>query len=372
MIWDVVVIGGGVAGLVNAFLLSTAGLRVVLVESKSYPFHRVCGEYISNEVRTFLELNGLFPTDLQPSQISKFILSSTKGHVATMPLDLGGFGISRYAFDHFLYQKASTAGATFLLGRKALGIHFEENQFRVDLNDGQQLRSTLVVGAFGKRSKIDQQMGRQFLQKNSDYLGVKYHVKTDFPTDTIALHNFEGGYCGISSVENNRYNLCYLSTRSQLKKYGDIKTLESAVLMKNPLLKQIFEQAEFVFKKPLVINEFSFEAKSPVENHVLMSGDAAGLITPLCGNGMAMAIHSAKILSTLTIKFFNGSLNRVHLENDYRQLWLRQFNSRLWVGRNTQKMFGNPWVSNLSTGLVRTVRPLAKLIMRNTHGKPIV
>ena len=57
-----------------------------------------------------------------------------------------------------------------------------------------------------------------------------------------------------------------------------------------------------LFEKPEVINEITFEKQDPVSNHILMCGDAAGMITPLCGNGMAMAIHSAKILSGLIIE----------------------------------------------------------------------
>ncbi len=371
MIWDVLIIGGGIAGLVNAFLLSRAGLKVLVIESKNYPFHRVCGEYVSNEVKAFLEVNGLFPAELHPASVSRFMLTSVKGRSATMPLDLGGFGISRYAFDHFLYQKSRSAGSEFLLNKKALEIKFEEDRFCVGLNDGSQVVGKLVIGAFGKRSKIDQHLERPFLEQSSDFIGVKYHIKTDFLSDTIALHNFEGGYCGISQIENNLFNLCYLGTRRQLKKYGDIKTMEHAVLMRNPWLRQIFERAEFVSGNPLVINEISFKPKDPVVNHVLMSGDAAGLITPLCGNGVAMAIHSAKILSTLIFGFFDNTRDRVQLERDYRHLWHQHFAVRLWVGRKTQNLFGGVFMSNLSVDLIRQVKPVAKLIMRYTHGKPI-
>ncbi|HEY8402472.1 MAG TPA: FAD-dependent oxidoreductase, partial [Cytophagaceae bacterium] len=44
---EVIIIGGGLAGLVNAVILADAGLDVLVIEKKVYPFHRVCGEYIS-------------------------------------------------------------------------------------------------------------------------------------------------------------------------------------------------------------------------------------------------------------------------------------------------------------------------------------
>lgn len=52
---DVIIIGGGLAGLVNAICMARAGLDVLLVEKRHYPYHKVCGEYISNEVVPFLQ-----------------------------------------------------------------------------------------------------------------------------------------------------------------------------------------------------------------------------------------------------------------------------------------------------------------------------
>ena len=109
--YDVIIVGGGIAGLINAILLSRAGLQIALFEKKSYPFHRVCGEYISNEVRPFLIRSGLFPTDLNPTNISNFKLTSINGNSAQLPLTMGGFGISRYSFDEFLLRQAQSAGA---------------------------------------------------------------------------------------------------------------------------------------------------------------------------------------------------------------------------------------------------------------------
>ena len=52
--FDVIIIGGGLAGLCNAIHLSKFGKSVLLIEKKSYPKQKVCGEYISNEVLLYL------------------------------------------------------------------------------------------------------------------------------------------------------------------------------------------------------------------------------------------------------------------------------------------------------------------------------
>ena len=356
--------------MVNAILLSRAGLQVTLIEKKNYPHHKVCGEYISNEVSPFLLREGLYPDELNPSHIKRFMLTSVSGRSSYMPLDLGAFGISRFAFDQFLYHKALEAGATILTNTAVRDTEFQGDRFQLLLPNQKLLSCRLLIGAYGKRSRLDKQLNRRFITERSPYIGVKYHLKTDFPSDLIALHNFEGGYCGISQVEGGRYNMCYLGSREGLRQHGSIEAMEKAILHENPYLKRIFNEATFLFEKPEVINEISFAPKQPVEQHILMSGDTAGLITPLCGNGMAMAIHSAKILSDLIIKYYRPNKpNRKALEDAYSQQWNKTFARRLWVGRKVQWLFGSKLVSELGVGLVSNSKIMAEQIMRRTHGK---
>jgi menaquinone-9 beta-reductase len=367
---DVVIIGGGLAGLVNSILLARNGLDVLLVEKKIYPFHRVCGEYISNEVVPFLRRNALYPDDFEPAIIKTFSLSAISGKQASVPLSMGGFGISRFLFDQFLYEKALESGVQFALNQSVDDISREGQNFVVSYGNGQSASSKLVIGAHGKRSKIDKQLNRPFMEKRSPFIGVKYHLKTDFPKDLIALHNFPGGYCGISKIESDTYNVCYLSRTENLKAFGSIAEMEKAVLYQNPRLKAIFENSDFLFDAPEVINEISFEKKETVNNGILMSGDSAGLITPLCGNGMAMAIHSAKILSEIiTSHYPNDVFDLKAIEKEYARKWKQQFARRLWVGRQSQNLFGTHFTSNIGVGLVGSLPFLAKRIIAQTHGK---
>jgi menaquinone-9 beta-reductase len=367
----IVIIGGGLAGLVSAIILSRKGLHVHVIEKKIYPFHRVCGEYISNETVPFLKSLDLFPEEFSPPQVRNFLLSATSGKYEKLPLDLGGFGLSRYIFDEFLYRKAQASGAEFWLNTEAESIAFHEraNKFEITTSHG-NIVADVVIGSFGKRSRLDIHLNRSFIQKRSPYVGIKYHLKTDHPADLIALHNFPGGYCGISNVEDGKTNLCYLTHRDNVKKYKNIRDMEEAVLFTNPLLKSIFTNADFLFDKPEVINEISFATKSPVENHILMAGDAAGMITPLCGNGMAMAIHASKLMSELIIRYCSDDhFTREQLEKTYTHQWNKNFATRLWAGRQIQNLFGNEWASNVAINLAIHVKPVARIIMRNTHGK---
>ena len=110
---DVLIIGGGLAGLTAGIHLSQQHLRVLLIEKNTYPQHKVCGEYVSNEVLPYLHQLGVDMSELQPSQIHQFLFSTVVGKTVESALPLGGFGVSRYALDLFLYKKAVSAGVVF-------------------------------------------------------------------------------------------------------------------------------------------------------------------------------------------------------------------------------------------------------------------
>jgi len=369
--YDVLIIGGGLAGLVSGLELARAGYSVALIEKKTYPFHKVCGEYVSNEVRPYLESLGLALDELGAARIDRFRLTSPTGRTLETRLDLGGFGISRYTLDYELYRLGQRAGVSFYLGKTVEDTDFSQEIFRVTLNDGQTLAARLLIGAYGKRARLDKQLDRAFMQQPSPYVGIKYHLRTDFPTDLIALHNFPDGYCGMSAIEDGKYCFCYLTTRENLRRHGNIPAMEAAVLARNPHLKAVLENADFLYEKPEVINEISFAPKRAVEHHILMAGDSAGLITPLCGNGMAMAIHGAKLVSEHAQAFLSGKLSRSQLETAYQRAWSRQFGRRLWVGRTVQRLFGDERLSELAVRFFGTFQPLLQGVIRQTHGEVI-
>ena len=105
--YDVSIIGGGLAGLAASILLANMGHSVALFEKEKYPFHKVCGEYISMESWNFLEELGLPLSSLQLPIVRRLLLTATNGGCFTTKLPLGGFGISRYLLDSSLAGIAS-------------------------------------------------------------------------------------------------------------------------------------------------------------------------------------------------------------------------------------------------------------------------
>ncbi|UQD56983.1 NAD(P)/FAD-dependent oxidoreductase [Flavobacterium sp. K5-23] len=368
---SVIIVGGGLAGLCSAIHLSKAGIAVILIEKNEYPKHKVCGEYISNEVFQYLEWLGLDLEFLQPTHITKFEFSTNNGKTINCELPLGGFGISRYTLDEFLYKKALDNGCK-IIQDTVENIVFKDKQFSVTTSEKGAYNTEFVLGAFGKRSNIDVKLDRDFIKVKSAWLAVKAHYSGDFPNDLVGLHNFVGGYCGVSKVENNTVNICYLADYHTFKKYNNIEEYQSKVVMENPKLKAVFDNHRLIFDKPLTISQISFGKKAPIENHILMIGDTAGLIHPLCGNGMAMAIHSAKIASELIVNYFNNDIkSRTELESNYLKEWNVNFKNRILIGRFIAGVLKKQRISALLMRLLVVFPFILPIIIKKTHGKPI-
>ena len=369
--FDVIIVGGGLAGLTSAIHLSSRKKRVLLIEKNEYPKHKVCGEYISNEVLPYLNSLGINPINEGAKQITKVHISTTKSNLIKGELPLGGFGMSRYFLDNLLVKKAHLNGVQ-ILKDTVDSIHFKKDSFTITTKSSGVFQSKITIGAFGKRSSLDQKMKRKFIQKKSPYLAVKIHVKGVFPENLVALHNFKGGYCGVSKVENNAINVCYITEYRSFKKHKNITDFQEQVVFKNKHLRKIFKESSPVFEKPLTISQVSFQTKNPVEDHIIMCGDTAGMIHPLCGNGMGMAISSARLASVRILQFLNGEIKtREGLEKQYLRDWNKEFKIRLKTGHFIAWLFRNQTISQIAYSILKRIPSLLPKMIKFTHGKQL-
>jgi flavin-dependent dehydrogenase len=371
-IYDVAIIGGGLAGLSLSINLADKGYRVLLLEKESYPFNKVCGEYISMESWPFLERLGIPLSTLSLPRIHTLTVSAPDGYSLTHPLSMGGFGISRYTLDAMLADLAVTRGVALYTGNKVSDVTFTEDGFHVVSPQG-AFRAKVAVGSFGKRSNLDVRLQRPFIQKRSgkldNYIGIKYHIRIALPPGQIGLHNFENGYCGVSAVDGGKHCLCYLTTAANLEKNGNsISRMEQQVLQRNPHLRDIFTRAEFVRPKPESIARISFSKKSAVDHHLLMTGDSAGMVSPLCGNGMSMAFRSGLLALEVIQPFLEGKISRGQMEYTYQTAWKKHFAGRMKAGRLIQSFFGKPGPTKVFLQLLSPFPIFTEQIIRRTHG----
>ena len=170
------------------------------------------------------------------------------------------------------------------------------------------------------------------------------------------------------AIEEGRYCLCYLTTAANLQEAGSIEQLETTVLKSNPFLAERLNSATHLFSEPFTISQINFKAKNAVEQHILMLGDAAGTIAPLCGNGMSMSMHAAYILSNYVQQYLSNKISRKELEEKYTKEWKQLFNSRIVAGYYLQKLLGNSTMTDISINVLSKLPALSKKLIRLTHG----
>jgi flavin-dependent dehydrogenase len=342
----ILIVGGGLAGLSLAILLAQKDYKVHLWEKGAYPRHKVCGEYISTESIPFLEHLGIGEEVRQWPSIKQLVLTTEHGYSGTCTLDTGGVGVSRYHLDYLLVQKAQSLGVEVVKNKSCKNIRWDDGvqQYWVKPNKGAEELFKLVIGAFGRNNGL-----LPLANQNRKYLGVKYHIADGPDWNTIEMHHFKGGYCGVSAVENNHFCLCYIVDSEQLQPLkGDISALERKVLSSNPFLKERLQAARLfqgVRTAHIVFGTPDLRAISyPV------TGDALGFIPPITGNGMSLAFRSAAYLLPICEAYLNGNITRlelIHQQRHYAQQYLQK--------RRRRGVFLHNLITNRNPLLQRTI-----------------
>ena len=368
--FDVIVIGAGPAGSATAIHLTSRGYEVLLLEKHFYPTHKLCGEFLSGESRRNLLGLGLLEavSEAGARPVTQMLFSAADGSRFSWRLPTPGFGISRYTFDHLLMIRAVAAGVTVRQGLSAKSI---EGSLRAGFEvrtETESFTSRVVVGAFGKRSLLDRKLERAFLHEARPIVAFKAHFASADPDGQVELHAFDGGYCGICPAGPDAINACWLSSDEKLRRAGgDPDRLLQVIMAENGLIGARLEGLERISSSYLATGQIHVRRKLPHEREVLMVGDAAGMIAPMCGEGMSMALRSAEMVVPLIDRHLRGRLSGEGLLKAYGRRWALEFRARMYVGYWLHQGFGNPRAALIGLRTVKTLPGLANLLFRSTR-----
>ena len=370
MTYDAIIIGGGLAGCSAAIQLARRGVGVLLLEQRRYPAHKLCGEFLSTEVMAAFHRLGVLG-DVEAAgahPIYRTLVTASDGASFQGTLPGTALGLSRFALDRLLAEHATAAGADVRDGTTVREVEGGlEEGFAVRTSEG-AFAARVVLGAYGKRGLLDRKLGRPFFGEPSPFVAFKAHYEgLDLP-GTIELHAFPGGYCGLSQVEGGRVNACWIAHERVLRTSGGRpEGMIGGAMSENAALARRFRQMERV-SPLLAVSQVSFASKAPFDGDVCMVGDTAGMIAPLCGDGMAMALYGAELAAPLAAGYLRGDLAAAAFRRHYARRWKRAFGARLRLGRVLHHASIRPPVAGLAVRTCHALPGLGHWIIRQTRG----
>lgn len=372
---DVAIVGAGLAGAALAHHLAVGGARVLLLEALRYPTHKLCGEFLSPEAQGLCRRLGLSLAAAGAVPIRRVVMTGVGGARWAAPLPGEALGLSRRALDPLLFDVACAAGADGEQEAEARDIAGRAGHFTVRYHRrGAELKAAarLVVLAHGKRGRLDHALGRRFVQEAQPYVAFKTHYAGLGLGDTIEVHGFSGGYLGLSAVEGGRVNACLLARAAVLREAGrSYGALLAHMGAGNAALAARLRGAEPLLPRPLAVGQVAFGRKELAVREVLTVGDAAALIAPLCGDGMAMALRGAELLAPLLLEHLGAGGAFAALAAAYQRRFDAEFRRRLALGRLLQAGLLRPGVTALGLRALCGAPALGAWLIRATRGAQV-
>jgi menaquinone-9 beta-reductase len=376
--YDIAIIGAGPAGSTAANYFARSQFRTCVIERKSFPRETVCGEFLSGEVTEVLHELNVFEQfiSLQPNTLTVFRYNPEHTHSYTSSLPFTAYAMKRGKFDAFLLDNARKAGSEVYQPATVEQVEKKGKLYQIVLSIGgklEQITARYVIGAFGKNSPLDKTLRRDFLGSKSRLNGIKFHIPRRFmqniPEHEIQIYTARGIYCGVNSVDDATITVSFLERHTA----GGAPARERLI----DLIKENKHFAEIVSDdfRPSIESFPSYGAgniyfgkKNIIENGIYMIGDASRAIAPLAGNGISMAMQSAKILASVIEGGKNRIMNDGALASIYHSKWSLHFRQRLYFAHKIQTMLLSQFGKKASKPLLETFPSLLSIAIKHTRG----
>jgi flavin-dependent dehydrogenase len=288
---DLVVIGGGPAGLATAIAAAAQGLDAVVLERRGLPADKACGEgLLPGGVRALEALGAarhLDPDGWAPLRAIRWVQEDGTFAEARLPPP-GGMGIRRLALSAALAARAREAGAEIREGVTVRSHARDADGVTATLEGGEEVRARLLVAADGLGSPVREREGLGRRWGGSRRFGLRRHFDLVPWSDAVEVHFAAGAEAYVTPAGPRRVGVAFLFGE------GTSPVFES-------LLERFPEVAARIRgapagSTPAGAGPLGRSASARVLDRLVLAGDAGGYVDAITGEGVSLALEEALLL----------------------------------------------------------------------------
>ncbi len=366
---DVVVVGGGPAGVASSLSLRRLGHDVLLLDRARFPRDKVCGESVSPEAWRLLEELGIAACvrGLRPQPVRGMTLTAPDGtrFSGCYPGDREGFAIRRETLDHALLQAARATGVCVREGVRVTGLRRVGGRVTGVLCEGadgpETLGSRLVVGADGRDSAVARGLGLRRGHRLRRFAVRGHFEGVQGLSDHGEMHVIPGAYCGVAPLSATAANVAFVTPAHDLAAAaGDLTAFFVKTLERWPEVRERLSRARLT-APPRAIGPLAVSARDLSAPGAVLVGDSAGVFDPFTGEGIALALRSAELMAAVA----DAALRSGRLDDlsRYDQERRRATRHKFLVNRLIQRLIGWPALADAVARRLRRRGDLADTLV---------
>lgn len=351
---EFLIIGGGVAGLAAFNHLRDFKKDVILIEERSFPSHKICGEFLSPEAIPLLKKWDIVPG----ATISSLRMISDKTEFR-IDLPQHAAALSRYFLDDSLAKRAVRLGGCLKTGCKVVKIDVPKKSgesYRLQLSSDETLSAKRVLISTGRLPGLNGRCNPRPFR----YVGAKAHFEGIDLKGELRMLLLKGAYFGMAGVGAGVVNVAGLIACTEEEAKQPFETFHIFLNSdRGALLKKALDQGRLSFSDWMAapVPEFGVRENPSLPNAYFL-GDAKGVIPPAAGGGISMALASGVLAGEMAL----GGMCK-----EYDREWRFRYERRIGLGKALHRLFLNQTALRLLFPLVRQFPWIARSIFNMTR-----